>query len=135
MVHRSTEKGEGNMDWFEKNPIENKEIPVTEYVRYLASFDARKIFWSLGKINAWSNSVDYIGGSYTSEWELKKMVIGIYYGYEGKYHIETLTKQKYLAILAELRNSYAAEHPEHTEMEEEYQKYLAKFEQFSKHYE
>jgi len=35
-------KGEGNMDWFEKNPIENKEIPVTEYVRYLASFDARK---------------------------------------------------------------------------------------------
>lgn len=114
------------MDWFEKNPIENKEISVAEYVRYFASFDAGKIFRSLVSSNAWSNGVDYIGGNYTSEWNLKEMVIGIYYFYEGKYHIESLNKQKYLDFLLQLRNQYATAHPEYTALEEEYQSVLDK---------
>ena len=114
------------MDWFEKNPIEDKEIPVAEYVRYFVSFDAGKIFRSLGSMNTWNNGVNYIGGNYTSEWNLKEMVIGIFYFYEGKYHIESLSKQKYLDFLLQLRNQYAAEHPEYTTLEEDYQSVLAK---------
>ena len=122
-------EGEGNMylfekNWFEKNPIENKEIPVAEYVRYLVSFDAGEIFRSLGSVNAWSNGVDYIGGYYTSKWELKEMVIGIFYSYEGEYHIESLSMHKYLDLLLQLRNQYAIEHPEYTALEAEYQSAL-----------
>lgn len=107
-------------NWFEKNPIEIAEIPVAEYVCYFTSFDVGKIFYSLDKINTWSNGVDYIGGSYNSEWNLKGMQIGIYYGYEGKYHIEFLSKQKYLDFLLQLRNQYATEDPEYTALKEGY---------------
>ena len=119
------------MEWFEKNKFENKEFEVTEYACYLAQFDVMKIFESIYESNAWSNGVDYIGGSYTDEWELKKMHVGIYYPFLGKYHIEPLKKQKYMDLLTQLRNIYAAEYSESKELDEVYQSILAKFDKIS----
>ena len=105
-------------DWCEKNIgnlTEEKEIPISEYVCYFASYNVGEIFQSFCRTYYWGNGVDCIAGAHTSEGKLTGVVIDICYGFDeeehGLYHREILNKQKSLDFLRQLRDQYAAEHP------------------------
>ena len=105
-------------DWCEKNIgnlMEGKEIPISEYVRYFASWDAGEIFRSFYRNYYWTNGSDCIAGAHTSEGKLTGVVIDICYGFDeeehGLYHREILNKRKSFDFFRQLRDQYAAEHP------------------------
>ncbi len=103
----------GKNDEFTSNI--DKEVFLKNAVKHILNFDFEKLSTSLIELNAWSNGVDYIGGNYDENWQLKEMTIGIFNSEKGEYEIYLMSKKEYIAFLEQLREKYIAQNPSEVE--------------------